>query len=118
MDAMRHVQVKVSAPAETAAAFKAKCRADGVSMAAEITGFMAGRIGLAEPRKPDIRMETRGCRRKAVKALAALLETVIEAERRYMESIPENLTGSRFHEAAERTVETLEEAVDLLKEAY
>ena len=118
MDAVRYTQVKVSVPAETAAAFKAKCRADGTSMTAEMTGFMSGRIGPASPKKPDIRMEARKHRRKAVETLAALLETVAEAERRYMESIPENLTGSRFHEAAERTVETLEEALILLKEAY
>jgi hypothetical protein len=41
-NAAHYTQVKVSVKPEVAEAFKNRCRADGVSMAAELSRFMSG----------------------------------------------------------------------------
>ena len=119
LHAPRHTQVKVSVAPETAAAFKANCLARGVSVAGEISRFMRSQSGENVYGKTSAdNVATRQHRRKAIKAIIARIEAVMEAESRYKDSIPENLTGSRRYEAAEETVAALEEALDILSEAY
>ena len=117
--APRYTQVKVSVAPETAAAFKANCLARGVSMAGEISRFMSvqSEKNVAVKSGAD-NVATRQHRRKAVKAVIARIEAVMEAESRYKDCIPENLTGSRLYDAAEETVSALEAALDILNEAY
>jgi len=96
-----YTQVKLSVKSEIAAYFKANCFARGVSMASEITRFMAEKIG--EPcqyqsPKPIHRVETRPQRRKAVKHILELLGHIIDAETQYMDNIPQNLKNSRNYE--------------------
>ena len=113
-----YTQVKVWAPPETASAFKAKCLAEGVSMAGEIIGFMKAGIGLDTPVKPLVDASSRRKRRKAVKALVPVVAAILEAEQGYIDRAPENLRGSKFYEAAEETASALEEALEMLKGAY
>lgn len=110
-----YVQVKVSVKPELAVAFKAKCQAEGVSMASEFSRFMSGQV--ISPQKPDP-YATRQRRRKLLSSLISRIEAIADAERTYLENIPPNLQSSRMYEAADLTVSALEEALDILAEAY
>ena len=52
-----------------------------------------------------------------LEAIKSELETVRDDEQYYMDSIPENLTGSERYEKAEEAVSNLEGAYDNLDEA-
>lgn len=110
-----YVQLKVSVKPDLAAAFKAKCLADGVSMTSEISRFISGQAHSTQ--QTDI-YATRQRRRKSLASLIVQIEAVLEGERTYLENIPQNLQGSRLYEAAELTVSALEEALCILSEAY
>lgn len=117
----RYTQVKVSVAPDIAAAFKADCLERGVSMASEISRFMSGKAVCGgagtQPAAADI-FGTRGKRRAEVKKMIRRLESIAEAERQYMDRIPENLRGGMPYEAAEETLSALEEAAGALDEAY
>jgi hypothetical protein len=114
-----YVQVKVSVKPEIAAAFKAKCMTDGVSMASEISRFMSGQAQRSAPAKThENPYATRRLRRKALRSLTLRLEAITEAERAYLYNIPENLRNSQSYEAAENAVSVFEEALALLEGAY
>ena len=93
------------------AAFKSRCREDGVSVSGKIGELIIGH--LADGRKPkegnsiDYAMKTRAMMRKAVMAAASIIETVLGAETDYMDNIPHNLQKSLPHDAAEQTAERL-----------
>jgi len=107
---------------ETAAAFKTRCREDGVSVSGMIGAMIIGH--LADGQKPkenksvSFAVKTRAMRRKAVKAVVGIIEAVLDAEAGYMDNIPPNLQSSQPHDAAQQAVEALEEALDILSEAY
>ena len=114
-----YVQIKVSVKPETAAAFKAVCESLNVSMASELSGFMASRTNIpALGRSETDFLTSRGGRRKLVCALIEQLEQIKTFEERYRENIPANLEGSERYENAEHSVSSLEEAIEILKEAY
>jgi phenylalanyl-tRNA synthetase alpha subunit len=114
-----YTQIKISVQPEIAAAFKAKCLADGVSMAGEISRFMSGQVGGSQPKKPDAdSYATRQKRRKTLRNLTERLEAIRNAEQAYLENIPVNLQGAQMYEAAEHTVSVLEEAISLLSDAF
>jgi hypothetical protein len=108
-----YTQIKFSIKPSIVSEFKAKCRFANVSMASEISRFMSGQ---AITKKQDT--TTRQHRRKAIKSMVKELEEIMDAEQRYMDNIPENLQSSRTYEAAEQTVQALEEALGILTEAY
>ena len=113
-------QLKVSVPPELAAAFKAKCLREGVSMASEITRFMiaktsGGNRALAPSSLP---YETRQKRRKAVSKMILALECILASEQGYLDRIPANLQASSLYDAAVETVDVLADALDKLSEAY
>ena len=116
----RYTQLKVSISEELAVAFKATCRADKVSMASELSKFMATRSGTGDcaGRREKDALTSRNGRRKRVNALIQALEQIKSAEERYMDAIPENLTGSIRYDNAEVSVNALEEAIAALAEAY
>lgn len=114
-----YVQVKVSVQPEIAAAFKAKCLADNVSMASEISKFMAGQTTENRPKKTSADpYVTRQKRRKALNALIQLLHSIMCAEQGYLDNIPENLRNSQTYEVAEFSVSAFEEALGILEGAY
>ena len=114
-----YAQIKVSVSPELAEAFKAKCKAENVSMASKISQFMiAETSGNRSETLPSHPCSTRPKRRRALEVQIEKLVEIMEAERSYMENIPENLQSSQFFEAAELTVSALEEALDILAEAY
>ena len=118
-NANHYTQVKVSVPPELAVAFKAKCEGAGVSMASEISRFMREYTSRHSPVKAQTNpFETRPQRRKAFNAIIEQLRAIMDAEQTYLDNIPENLQCSRFYEAAESSISALDEALDILSEAY
>ena len=61
---------------------------------------------------------TRQQRRKAIQTMIEQIGTILDAEQQYQDNIPPNLESSRMYEAAEHAVTALEEAMDILAEAY
>jgi hypothetical protein len=118
----RYAQVNVQVAKETAAAFKASCKKRGLSIAGELSRFMAGAAAQREAapaaRQDGPRVETRGQRRKAVCGIIRSLQAICSHERQYMENIPENMQGGERHEDAESWVSALEDAISILDEAY
>jgi hypothetical protein len=115
-----HTQVKFWISPEIAAAFKSACRADGVSMAREVSNFMATRSGrVASPvRRKEGLLLSRGGRRKLLNELIQELERIRDAEEQYRDRIPENLQGSVRYDNAEDSLLALEEALDTLNAVY
>lgn len=114
-----YAQVKVSVPKDLADAFRAKCKAENTSIASKISQFMAKETCGTRPAKPQpAPYETRPKRRKELDVEINKLTAIMEAERSYMDNIPENLQSSHFYEAAEQAVTVLEQAIDILSEAY
>jgi hypothetical protein len=112
----RYTQIKVSVAPELATAFKDACNADGVSMAGELSRFMAKHAGVrGTPKTP---LGTRRQRRNELKKITERLENILENEHRYMDNIPENLQGSSVSKAAAQSVEALEETIETLGSVY
>ena len=118
-NAKNYVQIKISVEPDLAAAFKAKCAVSGISVTSELTRLMGGKPTGSRIQKPASDMyRTRRLRRDALKLLIAHLEVMREAEQDYLEAIPANLATSPMHEAAEHTVAILDEALNILCDAY
>jgi hypothetical protein len=118
---IEYKQVKISVDPALAASFKSVCARDGVSVASEFVRFMRMRIGAASaPPSPTPRImtKTRGRRRKATMIVISELMMIKDAEEAYMNNIPENLRSGPAGEAAEQTVQILEEAISLLEDAF
>jgi hypothetical protein len=114
-------QIKISVDPALAESFRSVCARDGVSVTSELARFMRMRIGEQHPVTVPvsrITTKTRGQRRKATMIVISELETIKDAEEAYMDNIPENLRGGSAREAAEQSVQTLEEAIALLEDVF
>jgi hypothetical protein len=118
----QYTQVKVSVNPSLAADFKQACIRNGVSMAGELSAFMAQKTNqLTDESKRLHRREslaTRGLRRRAVAVIVSRLEDICAAEEDYMQRIPENLQGGNARIAAAQAVDALNSAIDMLNEAF
>jgi hypothetical protein len=84
-----------------------------------LTEFMAAYAVMPPPKKPKDRgYNERSRRRKAVEHILTQLEAIRDAEEQYKVNIPENLRTSTRYANAEQAVETLDEAIELLEEAF
>jgi hypothetical protein len=116
-----YTQISVRIAKDTAGAFKAMCKARDMPIAGTLARLMAGAAALPEPppARPSLpNFETRGRRRKAVGGIVQSLLAIRGRESQYMEGIPENMRGGERHEEAERCVDALGEAIDILEGAY
>ena len=114
-----YTQVKVSVSQELAAAFKAKCAAEGVSVASEISRFMSEKVGSKHsPKPPSDPYGTRQKRRSVLDGMLAQLGELMEAEQAYLDRIPENLRNSPQYENAELTVSILDEGINIISGAF
>ena len=115
-------QLKVSVEPDLAESFKTACMNAGVSMAAELSTFMAARAGImartAEKTAKNNSYDTRAKRRHHVNQIIIQLETIMRYEDAYRANIPENFQSGPAYENAEMAIDTLEQAIDLLKDAY
>jgi len=108
-------QVKVSVPPNVAAAFKKMCADNDVSMAGELTQYMADYASVEKGKKDaTLDFSTKRKRRKAIKSIIKQLEQIKGFEEQYRDNIPENLQGSTVYDNAEECVAWLEEAIELL----
>ena len=122
-NATHYRQVKVSVEPEIAAAFKAACESAGASMASVLSQFMAkyASIGAGQRgRKPGAadQVSTKSKRRKLVEAMTRQMELVRDAQEASMENIPENLRGAGAYDAAQESVDLMEEVIGLLEDIY
>jgi hypothetical protein len=115
---METVQVKVSVDPQTASAFKKACMDSNVSMAAELSRFMAGYAGSPVKQKAAPDYSTGRQRRQAIKAIINRLSCIKVCEEKVRDNMPENLQGSTVHDAAEEAVSSLEEAIDVLSDFW
>jgi len=113
-----YTQVKVSVKPDIASAFKEACTATNVSMASELSKFMAEYSNFAASSKASFDLSTRQKRRTALKALVLQLEQLMAAEQRCRDNIPSNLQGSVVYDTADQYVSSLEEAIELLNGIY
>ena len=114
-----HKQVKALIDADIAEAFKAACAKAGVSMAGELSRFMAGYSKAANKLKPIVDdMSTRRNRRKQVSKMVSQMERIRDAEMRYYDNFPDNLRTSAPYEATEESISAMGEAIDLLLAIY
>jgi hypothetical protein len=115
-------QLKVSIEPDLADSFKTACINAGVSMAAEPSAFMAVRAGTmavtsAKAAKID-GYDTRAKRRRHISRITTQLETIMGYEDAYRANTPENLQSGPAYENAESAIDSLEQAIDLLKDTY
>jgi len=114
-----YAQVKVSVDPDIAAAFKADCQANGKSQASVLSGFMADYSQLnPDKTEPADKLDTRKRRRAAIKMITARLENLLAAEENYRDNVPENLQGSKWHEASESSICALREVIDCMLDIY
>jgi hypothetical protein len=118
-NAAHYAQVKISVNKDIAVSFKAACAANGKSQASVLEKFMAeySKLPPKKTEMPDM-LETRKKRRTAVKTIAARLEDVLTAEEHFYSNVPDNLHGSKWHEASESSISTIQEILDLLSDIY
>jgi hypothetical protein len=117
-NAAHYTQVKISVNPGLASAFKDACAASGVSMASALSRFMADycRIPVKQSHPQDY--STRRQRRESVEKILDSLTKIREAEETYADNMPENLRNSIRYEAAEQSIEALDEASSILSQAY
>jgi len=115
-------QIKVSVEPNLAESFKAACLNAGVSMVAEISEFMAERtntlVRLATKSAKQDGYDTRRKRRRHVASIILQLKAIKDSEDSYRSRIPDNFQSGQGYESAELAVENLEQAIELLKDAF
>ena|GEM_PF-3170502 len=57
-------------------------------------------------------------RRDAVKIILKRLAAIRDAEQRYLDNVPDNFQCSESFEVGENAIDTLDEVIGLLSEAY
>ena len=112
----KRTQVKVSVDPAIAAAFKEACAASKVSMAAELSRFMADYANALVKRKAAPNYSTRRHRRTSAKAMLKELWAMRACEERVRDNCPENLQGSDAYEATEEAISALDAAIEALSE--
>jgi uncharacterized protein YhbP (UPF0306 family) len=120
-----YVQVKVSVRPAIAEAFKAACVATGVSMAGELSRFMAEYAAVTATNKVARKkaaevdpVSTMKKRRETVRTVKDLLGLVKDAEETFIENAPENLQSAPIYETAEEYVSVLDNVIEQLGEIY
>ena len=112
-------QIKILVPPLVADKFKSACIASGQSVNKTLLLFMESVI----QKKPSktlqtLHITTRPQRRKSLQVLLTQLCDLRDAECHYNESIPENLQSGERYEQSTSCVEKLDEAIELLEDAF
>jgi hypothetical protein len=106
-------QIKFTIDSGIVSAFKARCKAENVSMTSVISQCMK----TSQPSKSAWKKtETRPFRRKAVLEIIDLLEEIMDREEAYRDDIPEQFETRR--ENADQACDQLAQAISCLEEAY
>jgi hypothetical protein len=113
-----HTQVKVTVEHELAAAFKAACIANKCTVTGVLSKFMADYCQATIKLTANKPYENRRKRRIALKSIIAQMEQLMAAEGAFIENVPENLQGSKWHDAAEQSFALMQEVIDIMTEIY
>lgn len=116
-----YIQIKVSAYPEIADAFKAACKSAGVSMASELSRFMAEYSAAPISKKAAVASKstfTKKKRRNTVRMVIRQLEQVRDAEEQAMDNTPDSFRESDNFAASEESLSKLEEAIGILEDIY
>jgi hypothetical protein len=115
-------QVKISVEPEIAESFKTACINTCVSMAAELSAFMVARADYLKVSKDlattQSGYDTRAKRRQHVGEIICRLVEIRDHEDICRANIPENLQSGPAYENSELSLDALEQAIDLLRDAY
>jgi len=111
-------QVKVSVDPAIASAFKKACETSNVSMASELSLFMANYAGGAVKRKEAADYSTRRRRRAAVKDIIQRLDQMRVWEEKVRDNTPDSLQSADAYTTTEEVISAFETAIDNLKEIY
>jgi hypothetical protein len=117
-----YTQIKVSVDPVIASNFKAACIDSGISMAMVLSDFMCAFSGA--PKLKDVSLSkndslsSRRLRRIRTKHLIHDLVLVKAAEQSYRDNIPPNLQNSQRFDNADLAVTSLDDAIDLLLDAF
>ena len=115
-------QLKAPVDPDLAGSFKNSCINAGISMAAELSAFMAARDefnrGEAIKAAKADGYDTMAKRRRHVSQIVLQLTDIRDYESAYIGAIPENLQSGPAYEGAEQAVGSLEQAIDLLRHTY
>jgi len=115
-------QFIISVDPGLAKSFMAACLNAGVSVSDEFSEFMAERsCSLLMPApytSKDSSYDTRRKRRRHVASIILHLEDIKEHEDSFRANVPLNLQSGPECENAELAIDSLEQAIDLLKDAY
>lgn len=115
----QYTQMKVSIRPELAAAFKAACASNGVSMVGVLSSFMETYSDINTPKNGySPNLSTKRQRRAAVRRILEQLERIQDNEENYKDNIPANLQGSEAFIFAEYCVDLVGEAIEALETAY
>jgi hypothetical protein len=107
------IQMKFKIDPEVANAFKIKCSAECVSMSSVVQGWMNYNHQIKDV---NVKYVTRPQRRKAVMEILLLLNSVLENEEQYRDSIPEQF--AQRYEIADHSCGMMTEAIAILEEAF
>jgi hypothetical protein len=102
-------------------AFREACVQNNVAMRAVLVSFMseyASAPPSSQNQKDKHNFQRRNDRRKSVGLIISQLEAICAAEIQYMENMPENLKNSSRYEAAEHAVDSINDAIELLVDAF
>ena len=100
--------------------FRTACKQNGISMREALISLMSSYIDAppAPQNSKDKDYNDRGRRRKAVSSIVNQLSIIRDFEEDYKDNIPDNLRNSSRYEAAEKAIEALEEASEILESAF
>ena len=116
-----YAEIKASLKKGLVEQFKAKCKEDGVSIASVFAVYMSDYCGIKPSQKKNekkFQYDTLPKRRKIAKTISGQLDEMLQYEMGYRERIPENLADGIRAESADQRIENLNEALDLIREAY
>ena len=107
-------QIKFTIDTDVVSVFRARCEAEGVSMASVILQFMK----TCQPTKiiRKTKLDSRALRKKAVMEIMTLLDDLLQRETNYRDNIPEQFQ-SRY-ETADHACEQMELAISYLDDAF
>ena len=118
-NASNYTQVKFSTKPETAAAFKAACATAGDSMAGVLSRFMLGYVGQpALQNQPPVIVKTLKDRRKTAVFVHNIITALLEAEERYVDNAPDNLSDSPRYEMAQERISQLQDVLAAMDAVY
>jgi len=116
-----YAEIKASLKKDLVEQFKAKCKANGVSIASVLAAQMSeycGRTLQPKKNKKTFSYDTRPKRRKMIAIIINQLDDILQYETGYRDNIPLNLQSSIRADAADCCIDKLTEALDAIREAY